>query len=141
MIQHISWDKMRIFPSILPLYADRTHPAAHPIAIIHPEIRQFLPVATPRSRLKLGSMDREAGGMSQTKAIASINSLLLQLPEPLQVEALHYVEYLTSRRVGAVSQIRNRPETPKRNGFGILKGKVTIADDFDAPLEEFADYQ
>jgi Protein of unknown function (DUF2281) len=79
--------------------------------------------------------------MSQTNAIASINSLLLQLPEPLQIEALHYVEYLTSRRVGAVSQIRNHPASPKRNGFGILKGKVTIADDFDAPLGEFADYQ
>jgi Protein of unknown function (DUF2281) len=89
----------------------------------------------------LGSIDKEVGGVSQTKAIASINSLLLQLPEPLQVEALHYVEYLTSRRVGAASPIGNHPETPKRNGFGILKGKVTIADDFDAPLEEFADYQ
>jgi hypothetical protein len=89
----------------------------------------------------LGSIDKEAGGMSQTNAIASINSLLLQLPEPLQIEALHYVEYLTSLRVNAVSQIGNHPEIPKRNGFGILKGKVTIADDFDAPLEEFADYQ
>jgi Protein of unknown function (DUF2281) len=79
--------------------------------------------------------------MSQTKAIASINSLLLQLPESLQVEALHYVEYLTSLRVGAASQIGNHPETQRRNGFGILKGKVTISDDFDAPLEEFADYQ
>ncbi|MGB7084278.1 MAG: DUF2281 domain-containing protein [Phormidesmis sp.] len=79
--------------------------------------------------------------MSQTNAIASINSLLLQLPEPLQVEALHYVEYLTSRRASAASQIENHPEPLKRNGFGILKGKVTIADDFDAPLEEFSDYQ
>ena len=79
--------------------------------------------------------------MSKTSAIASINSLLLQLPEPLQVEALHYVEYLNSRRVAAPSQIENHPKTPKRNGFGILKGKVTIANDFDAPLEEFADYQ
>lgn len=79
--------------------------------------------------------------MSQTNAITSINSLLLQLPEPLQIEALHYVEYLTSHRVGAVSQVRNHPTSPKRNGFGILKGKVTIADDFDAPLGEFADYQ
>jgi Protein of unknown function (DUF2281) len=79
--------------------------------------------------------------MSQTNAIASINSLLLQLPEPLQIEALHYVEYLTSRRVGAASWIESHPETPKRNGFGILKSKVTIANDFDAPLEEFADYQ
>jgi hypothetical protein len=79
--------------------------------------------------------------MSQTNAIASINSLLLQLPEPLQIEALHYIEYLTSRRVGAASRIENHPAIQKRNGFGILKGKVVIADDFDAPLEEFADYQ
>jgi hypothetical protein len=35
--------------------------------------------------------------MSQTNAIASINSLLLQLPEALQIEALHYVEYLKQR--------------------------------------------
>jgi Protein of unknown function (DUF2281) len=79
--------------------------------------------------------------MSQTKAIASINSLLLQLPETLQVEALHYIEYLTSRSIDVASQIENHPETQKRNGFGILKGKVTISDDFDTPLEEFADYQ
>ncbi len=79
--------------------------------------------------------------MSKTNAIASINSLLLQLPESLQIEALHYVAYLTSRRVGAAFRIENHPANPKRNGFGILKGKVTIADDFDAPLEEFADYQ
>lgn len=79
--------------------------------------------------------------MSQTNTIESINSLLLQLPEPLQFEALHYIEYLTSLRGGASSQVGNRPDALKRNGFGILKGKVKIADDFDAPLEEFADYQ
>jgi Protein of unknown function (DUF2281) len=87
--------------------------------------------------------------MLQTNAIASINSLHLQLPESLQVEALHYVEYLTSYRVGKTTE--NLDQTPlgyteprsiakKRNGFGILKGKISIADDFDAPLEEFSDY-
>jgi hypothetical protein len=35
--------------------------------------------------------------MSQTNTIASINSLLLQLPEALQIEALHYVESLKQR--------------------------------------------
>jgi hypothetical protein len=86
--------------------------------------------------------------MLQPKAIASINSLLLQLPESLQVEALHYVEYLTSYRVGKTAENFNQTlldpaEAPsitgKRNGFGILKGKISIADDFDAPLEEFSD--
>jgi hypothetical protein len=88
--------------------------------------------------------------MLQTDAIASINSLLLQLPESLQVEALHYVEYLTSSRVGKTAENLDQTllghaeplaATKKRNGFGILKGKVSIADDFDAPLEEFSDYQ
>jgi Protein of unknown function (DUF2281) len=78
--------------------------------------------------------------MLQTNAIDSINSLLTTLPESLQIEALHYIEYLTSRRERPVQEPLE-PLTPKRNGFGILKGRVTIADDFDAPLEEFADYQ
>jgi Protein of unknown function (DUF2281) len=86
--------------------------------------------------------------MLQTNAIASINSLLLQLPESLQVEALHDVEYLTSSRVGKTAENFNQtpldqaeaPSIPqKRNGFGILKGKISIADDFDAPLEEFTE--
>jgi hypothetical protein len=78
--------------------------------------------------------------MLQTNAIDSINSLLTTLPESLQIEALHYIEYLTVRRERP-AQEPLEPLTQKRNGFGILKGKVTIADDFDAPLEEFADYQ
>jgi hypothetical protein len=84
--------------------------------------------------------------MRQTNAIDSINSLLAKLPESLQVEALHYVEFLSSRR-SETAQSGHRPTldppTPSktRNGFGILKGKVTIADDFDDPLDEFADYQ
>ena len=28
----------------------------------------------------------------------------------------------------------------KRNGFGILKGKISMTEDFDAPLEEFEEY-
>jgi hypothetical protein len=94
--------------------------------------------------------DKKVGRMSQIDAIASINSLLLKLPESLQIEALHYVEYLTSYPIDEAPRNGNRmppshlePQsaTKKRNGFGILKGKVTIADDFDAPLEEFAEYQ
>jgi Protein of unknown function (DUF2281) len=80
--------------------------------------------------------------MLQTNAIDTINSLLTTLPESLQIEALHYVEYLTSRLDRPTLESREPiARTQKRNGFGILKGKVTIADDFDAPLEEFADYQ
>ena len=34
-----------------------------------------------------------------------------------------------------------RTETPKgRRGFGCAKGQIWIAEDFDAPLEDFKDY-
>ena len=35
--------------------------------------------------------------------------------------------------------IREQPELTERR-FGGLKGKIWIADDFDAPLEDFKDY-
>jgi hypothetical protein len=31
-------------------------------------------------------------------------------------------------------------ENGKRGGFGCLKGQIWMADDFDAPLEDFKDY-
>jgi hypothetical protein len=40
------------------------------------------------------------------------------------------------------AKLKQQLSFPKtRNGFGILKGKVAIADDFDAPPDEFSDYQ
>jgi len=34
-----------------------------------------------------------------------------------------------------------KTETPEgRRGFGCLKGQIWMADDFDAPLEDFKDY-
>jgi Protein of unknown function (DUF2281) len=81
--------------------------------------------------------------MLETNAIDNINSLLSKLPESLQIEALHYVEYLTTQSEHHPNSetIQVSPLHKTRSGFGILKGKVTIADDFDAPLDEFADYQ
>jgi hypothetical protein len=40
------------------------------------------------------------------------------------------------------AKLKQQLSFPKtRNGFGILKGKVAIADGFNTPLDEFADYQ
>ena len=53
-----------------------------------------------------------------------------QLPIALQEEMLHYSEYLLSRH-----RNKNFPaKSEKRWGFGVLKGKIWIADDFDEPL-------
>ncbi|MBW4440472.1 MAG: DUF2281 domain-containing protein [Plectolyngbya sp. WJT66-NPBG17] len=59
---------------------------------------------------------------------------LRQLPDSLQQEVLHYVKFLKARYA---------PETTssqKKRQAGRLKGKIIMAEDFDAPLEEFKDY-
>jgi len=38
------------------------------------------------------------------------------------------------------SNSSNQEQTKKQYGLGSLKGKVWMSDDFDAPLEEFAEY-
>jgi hypothetical protein len=80
--------------------------------------------------------------MSPVDTVSTIQNLLSTLPEPLQVEALHYVEYLSQRSQLPESNV-NQPVTPKRkrNGFGILKGKISMSEDFDAPLEAFEGYR
>jgi len=86
--------------------------------------------------------------MAQTSIIQDIQELLETLPEPLQTEALHYVEYLSSRYAHQESHLEHYTTEPvntdlteevpqKRSGFGIWKGKISMAKDFDTPLEEF----
>lgn len=60
-----------------------------------------------------------------------------KLPPTLQAEILHYAEYLATKY--AQTQI---PETsPKQyRQAGTMKGMFTMADDFDAPLEDLKDY-
>lgn len=60
-----------------------------------------------------------------------------KLPENLQVEILHYSEYLLNK-----SAQKNEEKTikSKRGGIGILKGKIWMSEDFDEPLEDLAEY-
>ncbi|MFM7580199.1 MAG: DUF2281 domain-containing protein [Microcystaceae cyanobacterium] len=63
-----------------------------------------------------------------------------ELPESLKQKALKYMERL------ADTPEKNQRETPEQKiqrrlkGFGSWKGKIHIADDFDAPLEDFTEY-
>jgi hypothetical protein len=61
---------------------------------------------------------------------------LSQLPENLQQEVLHYIEFLRDRYTKTTI---TSPPT-KRGALGAWKGKIKIADDFDAPLEDFQEY-
>lgn len=60
-----------------------------------------------------------------------------RLPESLQQEALQYIE-------GLVAKHNQHDRTPalvnRKNAFGIWKGKVWMADDFDAPLDDLQEY-
>lgn len=56
---------------------------------------------------------------------------LPELPESLQTEVLHYIEFLIEKQ--AKNSTQEKPT--KRGGLGIWKGKICIADDCDEPLE------
>lgn len=70
--------------------------------------------------------------MLETKILESLQ----QLPDSLQQEVLHYIEFLKTRYTQSEPQLEN----PKKRQAGRLKGKIIMADDFDAPLEDFKDY-
>jgi Protein of unknown function (DUF2281) len=60
-----------------------------------------------------------------------------RLPESLQREALQYIEGLVAKHI----QHELMPTVADRkNAFGIWKGQVWMADDFDAPLDDLQEY-
>ncbi|MEM8603955.1 MAG: DUF2281 domain-containing protein [Cyanobacteria bacterium P01_H01_bin.121] len=60
------------------------------------------------------------------------------LPETLQTEVLHYIEFLSERYGEQSSQADTSNQ--KRGGLGILKGKIWMSEDFDEPLEDMKEY-
>ncbi|MEG3437189.1 DUF2281 domain-containing protein [Pannus brasiliensis CCIBt3594] len=65
------------------------------------------------------------------------------LPESLQTEVIHYIEFLLEKY--AKTQPPSKLETveeqnEKRYGYGSLAGKIIMSDDFDEPLEELEKY-
>jgi mRNA-degrading endonuclease RelE of RelBE toxin-antitoxin system len=64
---------------------------------------------------------------------------LEKLPESLQTEVLHYIEFLLEKQTTRPIQ----EETPKKRRLaGSMKGTfvLPLPDNFDEPLEEFEDY-
>ena len=62
---------------------------------------------------------------------------LAELPESLQTEVLHYIEFLLEKYAKVLPQ---EETLNKKLEAGLLKGKVWMSDDFDAPLEDLQDY-
>jgi hypothetical protein len=71
-----------------------------------------------------------------------LHAAIDQLPPALQLKVADYVAYLQYQQT-------NSPSTPttqediraaREAAFGALKGKIWMADDFDAPLDDFKEY-
>jgi hypothetical protein len=56
-----------------------------------------------------------------------------QLPERLKMEVLHFVRFLRQEKTQPEPQMNERI-------FGISKGRYKLAEDFDAPLDDFKEY-
>jgi hypothetical protein len=61
---------------------------------------------------------------------------LAELPESLQTEVLHYIEFLIEKQ--AKNSTQEKPT--KRGGLGMWKGKIWMYDDFDEPFENMKKY-
>ena len=81
--------------------------------------------------------------MLQTTTFQNIEESLKQLPHSLQIEVFHYIEFLKNNYVkqnnNSIEALEEK-KTKKRDGFGIWQGKITMSDDFDAPMEELEEY-
>ena len=64
---------------------------------------------------------------------------LAELPESLQTEVLHYIEFLIEKQ--AKNSTQEKP-TKKRRVAGTMKGMfvLPLPDDFDEPLEDMKEY-
>ncbi len=63
---------------------------------------------------------------------------ILQMPEDAKKQVNDFIDYIMSKKENKTHE-KGKGEANKRP-FGILKGKIKMADDFDEPLEDFKDY-
>jgi hypothetical protein len=64
---------------------------------------------------------------------------LAELPESLQTEVLHYIEFLLEKQTKTSTQEQS---TQKRRVAGTMKGMfiLPLPDDFNQPLEDMKEY-
>ena len=74
---------------------------------------------------------------------------IMHLPSELNKDLEDYIDYLIKQDTATKSVLSNEnnniahltsPINSTGRGYGSLKGKIWISDDFDEPLAEFEDY-
>jgi hypothetical protein len=61
---------------------------------------------------------------------------IYHLPESLKLEVIHFIAFLKNEYTIASPS----PKAKGKRIFGRVKGKYTLASNFDEPLEDFKDY-
>jgi len=66
--------------------------------------------------------------------------LLEKLPQSLRKRSIEYIKQLLEENQEETEAELELIRQQRLRGLGSLKGKIHVADDFDAPLEDFKDY-
>ena len=65
---------------------------------------------------------------------------ILQMPEDVKKQVNDFIDFIESKKEKHNKlDIKEKGENNKRP-FGILRGKIKMAEDFDEPMEDFKDY-
>jgi Protein of unknown function (DUF2281) len=87
------------------------------------------------------SIDKKQATREADTLDADLLGAIAVMPKNLKLAVLDYAEYLISKHTQNNSASTTQSQEPqKKRQAGLLKGKIWIADDFDAPLEEMQDY-
>lgn len=66
---------------------------------------------------------------------------ILQMPEEVKDQVNDFIDFIISRKELKKDELdHSGKSTNDKRPFGILKGKIKMADDFDEPLDDFKDY-
>lgn len=68
----------------------------------------------------------------------SLYTKIETLPPALKEEAKDFVEYLLEKTKKKKKE--SEPDKKSEKTFGSLKGKISLSEDFDEPLDDFKDY-
>jgi len=71
---------------------------------------------------------------------AELFKTIEKLPPQYFGQVIDFVGYLQQKAAMAQDDVIDQKDQPKERVFGCSKGKYRMADDFDAPLDDFKDY-
>ena len=87
------------------------------------------------------SIDKKQETREADTLDADLLGAIAVMPKNLKLAVLDYAEYLISKHTQNNFALTTQSQEPqKKRQAGLLKGKIWIADDFDAPLKEMQEY-